>query len=539
MLKKVTKGIPLLILAMVIASFTTIIGAMVSRRMMGILDFSFAKNIAAVQANILPLMGLAVLLVPVGILSAITNYYYVRKTNLIVKGHYLERVFHKKISQFQKSSNSQYISALTNDFNTLETNLIAGIYQVGVGIVNFIVGIWLISTVDKGIILLAFLVIIINLILSLLTSEPVKKIYKERSDLFDGYTSYIKEVLSAFHIVKNYSLSDRITKDYYDKSDRIQQKGFFIDRFMTFIYAAQNFTVLGSMYATFCIVGYYAFLGKVTPGGIILVTEGMQIMMAPVRELSETLPKLFTSKHLIQKLDNTLLNEEAYEENLSLSEFQDKIEFRGVDFAYEEEDKLTLSNINMEFKKNGKYLIVGPSGGGKSTLLKLFRKYFNPTKGTILIDGKDLKYVHMEEYYKLITNIEQQVFIFEDTIRNNLTLYKEYTMEEITEAINGAGLQEFMNNLPEGLDTIIYDNGKNISGGEKSRLVIARALLSKSSILFMDEAFASLDMRKAREIEETILNLKDITVINVSHVICKETRPKYDKVITMKGTLQY
>lgn len=168
----------------------------------------------------------------------------------------------------------------------------------------------------------------------------------------------------------------------------------------------------------------------------------------------------------------------------------------------------------------------------------MLRKYFNPTKGTILIDGKDLKYVHTEDYFRLITNIEQQVFIFEDTIRSNLTLYKEYAEDEIIEAIKGAGLTEFIHNLPEGLDTIIYDNGKNISGGEKSRLVIARALLSKSKILFMDEAFASLDMMKAKEIEETILNLKDITVINVSHVIFKETKPKYDKVFTIKGALQ-
>lgn len=536
MLKKVMKGMPFLMIAMIAASLSTIIGALVSRKMMSILDFAFEKDIPAIQANTPPLILGALLLVPAGILSAITNYYYIRKTNLIVKGHYLERVFYKKISQFQKSSNSKYISALTNDFNTLETNLITGIYQVGIGVVNFVVGIWLISTVDKRIIALAFLVIIINLILSAVTSGPVKKIYKERSDLFDGYTSYIKEVLSAFHIVKNYNLQDRITKDYYDKSETIQQKGYIIDRFMTFIYAAQNFTALSSIYATICIVGYYAFLGKVTPGGIILVSEGMQIMMMPVRELSETLPKLFTSKHLIQKLDETLENKQAYEENIPIEEFKEKIQFKGVDFAYEEEEGLTLSNINLEFKKGGKYLIIGPSGGGKSTLLKLFRKYFNPTAGTILIDGKDLKYVHMEDYFKLITNIEQQVFIFEDTIRNNLTLYKEYTEMEIAEAVIKAGLRDFIDKLPGGLDTIIYDNGKNISGGEKSRLVIARALLSKSGILFMDEAFASLDMIKAREIEETILNLEDITVINVSHVIFKETKSRYDNVITIKGT---
>ena len=157
--------------------------------------------------------------------------------------------------------------------------------------------------------------------------------------------------------------------------------------------------------------------------------------------------------------------------------------------------------------------------------------------GMITIDGHDLKDVKREHYYKLIGNIEQQVFLFEDTVRNNLTLYKGYTDEEISEAICASGLTDFVNSLPDGLDSIIYDNGKNISGGERSRLVIARALLSKAGILLMDEAFASLDMERAREIEKTILGLKDMTVINVSHVIFNDTKELYDRILTVKGTI--
>jgi ABC-type multidrug transport system fused ATPase/permease subunit len=193
-----------------------------------------------------------------------------------------------------------------------------------------------------------------------------------------------------------------------------------------------------------------------------------------------------------------------------------------------------LKDIDLKIKKNGKYLIVGPSGGGKSTLLKLFRKYFNPTDGKIYLDGNDLRDVKRESYYKLVANIEQQVFIFEDTVKNNITLYKDYSEEEVNSAIDAAGLTDFVAGLPDGLNSVIYDNGKNISGGERSRIVIARALLSKASILFMDEAFASLDMERAREIEKTILGLKDITVINVSHIIFKDTKDLYDRVITVK-----
>ena len=352
--------------------------------------------------------------------------------------------------------------------------------------------------------------------------------------MFDGYTSYIKEVLSAFHIVKNYNLQDKVTGDYYEKSDAIQHKGYLIERMLSFIFASQNFFMSSSFYGVICGIGYMVITGKISAGGLLLVVEGIQRMMWPLFEISEALPKIFTTKDLLKKIDQTLENSDTHVETLDLPEFKHEIVFDQVEFGYEDGEQLTLADVNLTIKKNGKYLIVGPSGGGKSTLLKLFRKYFQPTGGRIAIDGNDLKDIKREQYYKLVANIEQQVFIFEDTIKNNITLYKDYTEEEITQAIEAAGLSDFVKKLPEGLNSIIYDNGKNISGGERSRIVIARALLSKASILFMDEAFASLDMERAREIEKTILGLKDITVINVSHVIFKDTRDLYDRVITVK-----
>ena len=176
-------------------------------------------------------------------------------------------------------------------------------------------------------------------------------------------------------------------------------------------------------------------------------------MMFPLFEMSESLPKLFTTSDLIRKIEKTLENSSSHVETIDLPEFKHEIEFQNVEFHYEDdEEQLILADINLGIKKNGKYLIVGPSGGGKSTLLKLFRKYFNPTAGRIVIDGHDLKDVKREDYYKLIANIEQQIFIFEDTIKNNITLYKDYSDEEISQAIEAAGLTDFVNGQPEGLN---------------------------------------------------------------------------------------
>lgn len=536
MLKKLMKALPYLLLSLLVSLLLAGLDAVVTRWMLGMLDFALAGDIAGIKNRTPMLLAGALILIPLGIAETITGNYYKRRSNMSVKYYYVEKVFGKNIREFQKENNGKYLSAMTNDFNTLETNLIMGIYAVGRGFINFLAGMWLLSTVDYRMILLAVLIIFVNLIISVVTGKPMRRNYKERSDLFEGYTSYIKEVLSAFHIVKNYNLQEKVTADYYHKSDEIQNKGFHIEKIMSFVNASQNFVMNSSLYGILCGVGYLAVTGKITAGGLIIITEGINRMAFPIFDVAENLPKLFTSGDLIKKLESSLKDSETYEETVSLQDFKEEIQFEGVGFHYEDDERCILKEMNLSFQKNGKYLVVGPSGGGKSTLLRLFRKYVNPTEGRILIDGHNLMDVKKEDYFGLIANIEQQVFLFEDTVRNNITLYKECTEEQIQKAIKASGLTEFVEGLTEGLDSVIYDNGRNISGGERSRIVIARALLSKARILLMDEAFASLDMERAKEIEKTILNLEDITVINVSHVIFKDTRDSYDKVITVKGT---
>ena len=273
-------------------------------------------------------------------------------------------------------------------------------------------------------------------------------------------------------------------------------------------------------------------LGTITAGAVILIINNMSRVIYPLRELGEWFPKIFSVKGIFEKMDASLQNQENYLETIGMDAFNECIEFKDVSFAYG--DKVVLSNINLSLKRSEKYLIIGPSGGGKSTLLKLLRKYFNPTKGQILIDGKNLKDIKKRDYFNILANIEQEVFLFEDSLRNNICLYKEYGEDEIELAIERAGLSQFVKSLPEGLDTMIYDNGKNISGGERSRVAIARGLLAKSDIIFLDEAFASLDAQVAREIEETLLELEDITIVNVRHVLFEETKDRYDKVLVVK-----
>ena len=162
--------------------------------------------------------------------------------------------------------------------------------------------------------------------------------------------------------------------------------------------------------------------------------------------------------------------------------------------------------------------------------MRLLRKYISPDQGEILIDDVDLNRIIGEEYLSRLANVEQHVFLFEDSLRNNLTLYKDYSDHEVEAAIEAAGLKDFVLKQPAGLEQLILDNGKNISGGEKARIAIARGLLRKSDILLLDEAFASLDDEVAKSIEKRLLALEGVTVIQVSHVVFPETIGEYDQV---------
>lgn len=533
MKRALNRGVPFLILALLILSIAVSIEGYVSIKIMKIIDYGLDGNMELFKKESFVAFILVGILLPLNILATVTRGLYINKSLIKAKVYYVDRLFKKNINEFQEENNAKYLSALTNDMNNIEGKYLIGIYETGASLIRFLVSFIVIASVSPLALFIGLGISCLSAIITMLMGKPLQKHERQRSDLFEGYTSYIREVLGAFQIIKANDLEDKVKDDFYNKSEGIQYKGYIIDKIYTFVSASQQFIMMISIFSIFLVSVYMAIKGSITAGAVILIINNMERMFFPLMSLTETFPRIISVKSLFEKIDESLENQDNYEETLELNDFKHSIEFKNVYFSYE--DNPVLENIDLSLKKGGKYLIVGPSGGGKSTLLKLLRKYFNPTAGEILVDGINLKDIKKESYFKNISNVEQQVFLFEDTVKNNITLYKDYTDEEINLAIDRAGLTDFIKGLPEGLDTMIYDNGKNISGGEKSRIAIARGLLAKADIIFLDEAFASLDARVAREIEKTLLSLEGVMVVNVSHVVFDETKDKYDQVFVVKN----
>jgi ABC-type multidrug transport system fused ATPase/permease subunit len=194
------------------------------------------------------------------------------------------------------------------------------------------------------------------------------------------------------------------------------------------------------------------------------------------------------------------------------------------DLSYSYGEKEVLRGVNHSFEKGKRYAIIGKSGSGKSTLLKLLAGYYGDYTGEILVDGKSDRICDS-------VFIQQNVFLFDDTIRNNLTMYDSYTEEELQNAIHKAGLDEVILALPEGLDTYVEENGSKFSGGERQRMAVARGILHQKSVFLVDEATSALDKENARLVEESILALEGVTSITVTHHLSPESERRYDEVI--------
>lgn len=264
--------------------------------------------------------------------------------------------------------------------------------------------------------------------------------------------------------------------------------------------------------------------------------------MFPLGSLTRHITSIFAAKEIGKELNGILQQAEPETQFVKKVSFDSNITFDKVGFTYytgtdtradKRHTSSVFSNINLSIKKGEKILITGKSGSGKSTLLSLLYKKLTDYTGTITIDGVDIRQISDADYFRLVTVVHQNPFIFDDTIKNNITLYNTFDEAQLTDAVECAGLQQFIATLPEKYDTKITEAASNISGGEKQRIAIARALIKNTPIILLDEATSALDNETARSIENILLADKERTCIIISHHVSDSLKAQVDSIIPM------
>lgn len=530
---------PLLVWSLLLFTLANSAGMATNVMLMRLVDQALAGQFETVSHTLKIILILFLVVIPIDILHIRFSSQYVKASMLGIRQRFLSRLLQLNLRSFNQRGSSSFYSHITNDLNTLETNDIEGRYQLATELIRALTALAVLAYINIRILLLLLLVAVFFLFASNLLGNIMKKHEKERTELFKGYTLYLREILTAFRLVKSNNLEKRSASEFNRKSESVQHKGFVIDKVATLINAFLEFFLFSVIFGSMMLVAYLANQGLVSAGYVILVINSMGSIVQPLSQAMQKIPLMKGADQIWQSIDESLeVIPGQVPETEPFDGLNNCISFNDVGFSYE--DTEVLKALNLNFEKGKKYLLLGPSGGGKSTILRLLRKYISPDQGELMIDDVDLDRIISEEYLRQLANVEQHVFLFEDSLRNNLTLYKDYPDEEVEAAIEASGLEDFVLKQPSGLEQLILDNGKNVSGGEKARIAIARGLLRKSDILLLDEAFASLDDEVAKSIEKRLLALEGVTVIQVSHVVFPETIDQYDQVLEIvQGSAQY
>lgn len=447
-----------------------------------------------------------------------------------------QKLTEKSIASFRDESTAAYLSALTNDAASVEADYLAQQLTVITKTVTFFGALFMMLWYSPLLTAIAVGVTALPLAASLLTGGRLQAAEKQVSERNRDFTAALSDCLSGFAVVKTFKAEREIFQLFAESNRALEQEKFSRRRLKVLIGMIGAVTGLVAQLGVFLAGAWLALSGSgLTAGTVILFVNLMNFMIGPVSELPALLAGRRAALGLIGKLADALEKDGSAGGGQTLSRLEHGIELRDVSFGYEE-GKDVLRHVSARFEAGRAYAIVGGSGSGKSTLLNLLLAENTGYRGSVLLDGTELRELSPEALYGLMSVIHQNVFVFNASIRDNVSMFREFPQEALDEAIRRAHLRELLD--ARGADYLCGENGKGLSGGEKQRVSIARSLLKKSSVLLVDEATAALDMQTAHQVSSDILDLTGMTRIVVTHSLEEVLLRRYDGIFVLKnGTL--
>lgn len=470
---------------------------------------------------------------------------YVSQPRYIMKAirNYKETLFRKltekNITSFRSESTSTYLSALTNDSVAIETNYLEKEFQFINRVTSFIASISMMIFYSPILTLVAVGVTILPLTVSLLSGKKLAAEEVTVSERNKSFTATISDCLNGFSVVKSFRAEKEITNLFSDENGKLEKSKLIRRKLLILISTLGQFSGMIAQISVFFAGAYLAVSGKgMTAGTVIMFVNLMNFVIQPVAELPGLLAARRASRALIGKISESLEKSSFTGGKEELDSLDQGISMKNISFSYEE-GKEVLHDVSVDFEAGKSYAIVGGSGSGKSTLLNLLLSGTCGAEysGSIHWDNTDLKDASSDSLFDQVSSIDQNVFVFNSSIRDNITMFRDFPENEVDNAISRANLSELIKE--RGSDYLCGENGGGLSGGEKQRISIARSLLKKSSVLLADEITAALDAQTSYRVSSDILDLNGITRIVVTHDLEESLLKRYDRILVMKdGRLQ-
>ncbi len=468
------------------------------------------------------------------------NFISLRLRNKLVRqimSRYKNKVFKSILDrdyrEFSKEKSGKFISILTENMKKIEQDYLHQYFNISKNIslmifslVAMFIGNWFLT-------LLVIIASIIPMMISGFIGQKSASLQNSSMIADQKYLAKIKDILAGFLVIKSFNVKEAIRQDYKNESEKLDEIYFIKGKFDVL---ANVISQLSGMIVFLVAFGggmYLVFGGHTTIGSVTAIVQLVNFVVMPLNEIGMGMSKFREGQATLNSFEVKDVIE--LQTGKTKEYFDDVISFSNVDFSYPNAEEKIFNHLSLQIKKGEKIAIVGMSGSGKSTLLNLLLRFYDVTSGYISIDNQDLQAISAESLYNLMTIVQQDVYIFDDSLKANITLSQSFTEDDIKKAVQQSGLESYILENELGLQTLCGENGSNLSGGERQKLSIARALIRKTPILLLDEATSSLDNKVTTEIENSILEIQDLTVLVVTHKLNKSMLKKYNRILFMKN----
>lgn len=440
----------------------------------------------------------------------------------------------QSMGDFGKRNTADYLSIITNDVKMIEDNFLLPFFEVVQYTVIFISSFVLMIYFDVIVSIVVFVAITLMFLVPSLLGKELEKRQNTLSSQLADFTTKLKDILSGFEIIKSYSMKQYVIQKFdKENSDTIHTK-YSVDKLFALNEGLSSFLALMVQIVVLFLSAYFIITERITVGTLLGMVQVSSNLANPLIMIFTNIPKIKSIQPIIEKL--TVLSKYELNEvpKKQSATFNSVVSISNISFAYEKQNRV-LDKINLHIEKGKKYVIVGKSGCGKTTLVKLLAGYYTEYSGKILYDNTDLNMMNENDIVQLSSIIHQNIYMFNESVYDNIYLHEDYSKESIDKAVKASGLNDVIEKLPEGLLYEAGENGSNLSGGQKQRIAVARALIRNKPILILDEGTSAIDMQTAYDIENHLLKIEGLTIITITHNLKKELLELYDNIIYMEN----
>lgn len=525
------KGI--LFIALLFGTVFSVGSTMVALILKDVIDVSLSGNLDRFYSIVLQtILYLAALGVCYGLYSTFSKKFICKVTKQL-RDDAFGGIFKKNISDFKSVNSADYLSALTNDVKNVEENyfipLLFCLQNIIVFITSFAVMLYLSP--------LVMLCLFIAMFLLIAVPGLFQKMIQNRQDNFSkkqsGLTVTIKDLLSGFEVIRSYRMNKYVMKAFENKNDTVYHSRYALEKTIAAVESLSTMLGFFVQCSVLFVSAYLIITGKITAGALVGLVQVSGTIVVPIQILSQNLPKIQGSKPIIERLISFVNYRERTFTGAIPPTFQTGITVKNVHFGYEE-DQPIIRGISFTFQRGRKYALVGKSGCGKTTLINLLTGYYAGFEGEILYDGADLRELNIEKLNEMSSVIHQNVYMFDESIRDNICLHQQVRQEDLQKALAMSGVEIFLGDEKH-MDTPVGENGNNLSGGQRQRIAVARALVQEKPLLILDEGTSAVDMQTAYDIESQLLQINGLTVITITHSLSPELLSAYDQIIFMEN----